>query len=160
MIDAYFDFKFGRLPYRSLTFEHEHYTNKDLEEASRKRGIVSEPAAHKNLKLQPCVQINYAGDEPYTRTVEAKHITGQQIEGSTIIREFPADYSENTEPYYPVPNSDSHKLYNLYKTEAKKLKNVFFLGRLGTYKYYNMDQVVASALTFTKRFHPTPPKDT
>lgn len=153
MIDAYFDYKFGKLPYRSLRFEREYLSNEDILKsqvtAAQNINLEIDPL---RLKFQPCVQVNYPGNEPFTRTVEAKHITNQQIEGTTIIREFPEDYALGKDPYYPVPNNNSNALYLKYKAEAEKLSNVSFLGRLGTYKYYNMDQVVGSALHFIDNF--------
>ena len=130
-IDAFFNHRLGSLPYRSLRFEREHHADEDL--------------------LQPCVQVNYSSaDIRHTRTVESKHITKQKTKGTTIIREFPQDYTEGMDPYYPVPNEESKKLYEKYRHLSESLNNVHFLGRLGTYKYYNMDQVVAMTLKFAK----------
>lgn len=137
-IDEYFDYRHGRLPYRSLRFEKSHYRPGEIE----KRNGNTELGV-----LQPCVQVNYPGPEAYTRTVEAKHITGQKVSGTTIVTEFPADYGPGKEPYYPVPCLSSRRIARLYREEAKALPNVTFLGRLGTYQYMNMDQVVATALT-------------
>ncbi len=141
-IDEYFEYRHGRLPYRSLHFERSHYNDAEIERHSG------------NLELgvlQPCVQVNYPGPEPYTRTVEAKHITGQKTSGTTIVTEFPADYGPGKEPYYPVPCSSSKKIARRYREEAKGLPNVSFIGRLGTYQYMNMDQVVAAALAHADR---------
>jgi UDP-galactopyranose mutase len=84
-------------------------------------------------------------------TPHAKHITGQQIDGTTIVREFPEDYTVGKEPYYPIPAEDARRLYKRYAAEAEKLDNVSFIGRLGTYQYYNMDQVVGAALGFVQK---------
>jgi UDP-galactopyranose mutase len=142
-IDSYFDHRFGPLPYRSLRFEFEHKTAAELP------GDVSQhiPPGF----FQPVVQVNYPGKEPWTRIVETKHITGQSISGSTLAREFPEDYGPGKEPYYPIPFQASQALYAKYKTEADKLDQVSFLGRLGTYTYLNMDQVTAMALKAVDR---------
>lgn len=185
-IDAYFDHKFGPLPYRSLRFEHEHFSAEalgqeagDREQEAGNGSQVS--AAENNLTsapcpltpdsrphaprptphapclmrfAQPCVQINYPSEAvPYTRSVEAKHITGQQIDGTTVIKEFPEDYAVGKEPYYPIPARDAQALYKQYAAEADKLDKVSFIGRLGTYQYYNMDQVVGMALKFVERLN-------
>lgn len=159
-IDAYFDYKFGPLPYRSLRFEHEHLTAEQLEQGAGGQEQVSDTTPshfplstfHSAQQAQPCVQINYPSEAlTYTRTVETKHITGQQIEGSTIVREFPEDYAVGKEPYYPIPAQDAQALYKQYWAEAETLENVSFIGRLGTYQYYNMDQVVGMALKFAEK---------
>ena len=132
-IDRYYDFLYGNLPYRSLRFDVEHYSD-DLR--------------------QPVVQVNYPSlDVPYTRTVEVKHVTGQKVSGTTIVREFPQEYAVGeTEPYYPVPTDESKELYAKYESLASKESDVTFLGRLGTYRYYNMDQVVAMSLKAAEEF--------
>ncbi len=128
-IDEYFDHRFGRLPYRSLEFRHEIRDAKDG---------------------QPFATINCPNpaDGAHTRTTEIKWITGQQHEKTDIIIE----YSRATgDPYYPIPKPDCTALYNRYKDLADNTRGVHFVGRLGTYKYYNMDQVVGQALaTFDK----------
>ena len=122
-IDEYFDFQLGHLPYRSLRFEHqtleqEHY--------------------------QPVAVVNYPHpDVPYTRITEYKHLTGQTHPRTSITYEFPCD---DGDPYYPVPRAENAELYKRYRALAEQTPNVTFLGRLGTYKYYNMDQVVGQAL--------------
>ncbi len=125
-IDEFFDFKFGKLPYRSLRFEHEHYFQEFYQEYS---------------------QINYPNEYDFTRVVEIKHVTGQKHPYTTIIREYSASEGE---PYYPIPVQKNKKIYNKYKEEAKKFKNVYFIGRLATYRYLNMDQVVEEALKLSK----------
>lgn len=128
-IDEYFDYRFGRLPYRSLYFTYE---------------------SHRAHLLQKVAQINYPNDFDYTRTIEYKHITGQTADFTTIAFEHP---SADGEPFYPVPSSESRSLYAKYKAAADSLSTVTFAGRLGTYKYLNMDQVVAQSLAiFNKVF--------
>jgi UDP-galactopyranose mutase len=122
-IDEYFQYIFGPLPYRSLHFEFE---------------------THEKEYVQAVAQINYPNDFDYTRSVEFKHITGQHHSKTTIAKEYPR---EKGEPYYPIPNENNEALYKRYAAEAKKLKTVHFIGRLATYRYYNMDQVAAQALT-------------
>jgi UDP-galactopyranose mutase len=139
-IDAYFDHCFGALPYRSLRFERESYQASELtarEEISGKKG-----------HWQPTMQVNYPDlDVPYTRTVEIKHATGQKIAATTVIREFPDDWSPSKEPFYPIPTNESSELYARYRALADQEQHVSFIGRLGTYRYYNMDQVTGMALT-------------
>jgi UDP-galactopyranose mutase len=122
-IDEYFDFQLGRLPYRSLRFEHQ-----TLEQE----------------RYQPVAVVNFPDPEvPYTRITEYKHLTGQTHPSTSISYEFPCD---DGEPYYPVPRPENAELYKRYRALAEQTPNVTFLGRLGTYKYYNMDQVVGQAL--------------
>jgi UDP-galactopyranose mutase len=137
-IDAYFEYKHGALPYRTLRFEREYHPTEDLP-GNPHLGI---PEGY----IQPAVQVNYPGPEPWTRCVEAKHITHQRIAGSTLIREFPETYAPGKEPYYPIPFPESREIYAAYKKEAEQLEHVTFLGRLGTYAYINMDQCVSMAL--------------
>ncbi|BAN69954.1 UDP-galactopyranose mutase [endosymbiont of unidentified scaly snail isolate Monju] len=123
-IDAYFGHCFGRLPYRSLHFEHTHIDDREW--------------------LQPVATINYPDEAvPWTRITEFKHMTGQQHPGTSIVREYPRAEGE---PYYPVPSETSETLYRRYRDLAERETGVTFLGRLAQYRYYNMDQVVASAL--------------
>jgi UDP-galactopyranose mutase len=127
-VDAYFNHRFGELPYRSLVFEHE---TRDVEFA------------------QPVATINYPGlDTPYTRCTEFKHITGQSHRRTSLCRERS---SAEGEPYYPVPNVANQALYKRYEALADNEPNVTFLGRLGTYRYLNMDQVVGQALAAARR---------
>lgn len=127
-IDAFFDFCFGRLPYRSLRFEHEHLPNCD--------------------HYQIVGTVNYPNDHAYTRITEFKHLTGQVHAGSSVVREYPTD---DGDPYYPIPRSENEALFNRYEELAKQEERVTFLGRLAQYRYYNMDQVVAAALVAVKR---------
>ncbi|PYE53025.1 UDP-galactopyranose mutase [Deinococcus yavapaiensis] len=122
-VDAYFDFKYGKLPYRSLHFEHQTFMQDEF---------------------QPVGTVNYPNDYGYTRISEFKHITGQKHDATSVVYEYPRAEGD---PYYPVPKPETQEIYKLYEAEAKQLDNVTFVGRLATYRYYNMDQVVAQALT-------------
>jgi UDP-galactopyranose mutase len=127
-IDEYFDYCFGRLPYRSLRFQHE---------------TVDVP------QFQPVAVVNYPDERvPYTRITEYKHLTGQEHPRTSISYEFPCAEGD---PYYPVPRPENAELYKRYKALADETPGVTFLGRLGTYKYYNMDQVVGQALALYQR---------
>jgi UDP-galactopyranose mutase len=137
-IDEFFENRLGRLPYRSLRFEHESFNAAQL--------VQREPIAGKPGFWQPAMQVNYPNDFDFTRIVEIKHATGQQCTGTTIVREFPDDYGEGKEPYYPIPAPDAAALYKQYEGLAAQEQNVSFIGRLATYRYYNMDQVVGMAL--------------
>jgi UDP-galactopyranose mutase len=90
--------------------------------------------------------VNYPNDEEYTRIVEIKHATGQETPNTTIVREYPDDYAPGKEAYYPIPTPETAALYKRYAEKGEKLGNVSFVGRLATYRYYNMDQVVGMAL--------------
>ena len=138
-IDEYFGRKFGPLPYRSLRFEHESFSATDL--------IPREKISGKPGFWQPAMQVNYPGKEvPYTRIVEIKHATGQKIAATSIVREFPADWDISKEPYYPVPAPDAAAAFQKYAALAAAETNTTFIGRLATYRYYNMDQVTGMAL--------------
>jgi UDP-galactopyranose mutase len=126
-IDEYFDHCFGPLPYRSLRFEY-----KTEDRAVAQAGPV----------------INYPNEHPYTRVTEFKYLTGQKHAKTTLVYEYPLDEGE---PYYPVPRAENAALYQKYKALADALPKVHFLGRLGTYKYYNMDQCVGQSLAFCER---------
>jgi UDP-galactopyranose mutase len=139
-IDEYYGNCYGSLPYRSLRFERETYSGEEL----RKRESISGKVGF----YQPALQVNYPDlDVPYTRTVEIKHATGQNIDATTVIREYPEDWTPEKEPFYPVPTDVTSQLYARYKELAAQESNVSFIGRLGTYRYYNMDQVTGMALT-------------
>lgn len=133
MIDEYFDHCFGPLPYRSLRFEPETLATEFF---------------------QPAMQINYPNDEAFTRIVEIKHATGQSNPATTIIREFPDDYEPGKEAYYPIPAPDSKSLYHRYQELAASHPEVCFVGRLAQYRYYNMDQIVAMALSTFQKMEP------
>ena len=122
-VDSYFDFCFGKLPYRSLEFKHE---------------------THDCETYQPAPVVNYPNEQPYTRVTEFKYLTGQTHRKTSIVYEYP---QAEGDPYYPIPRKENADLYHKYKTLADKEKGVHFVGRLATYKYYNMDQIVAQALT-------------
>jgi UDP-galactopyranose mutase len=124
-VDEYFNCCYGPLPYRSLRFE---------------------PETLEQEYFQPAMQVNYPNDHDFTRIVEIKHATGQKLPATTIVREYPEDYTPGREPYYPVPAPDALALYNRYRERAGAEANVSFVGRLATYRYYNMDQVVGMAL--------------
>lgn len=122
-IDAYFDYQFGPLPYRSLRFEHQHLDN------------VSQ--------YQSVGTVNYPNDYEFTRITEFKHLTGRRHSGTSIVREYPQSEGE---PYYPIPRPENEELYKRYETLAKSEAKTTFVGRLAQYRYYNMDQVVGAAL--------------
>lgn len=126
-IDAFFDHQFGRLPYRSLDFRFET--------------IDTETA-------QPVGTINYPNDYEYTRVTEFKHLTGQVHPKTTVVYEYPRAEGD---PYYPIPRKENTERYRLYQQLADQTPGVSFVGRLATYKYFNMDQVVAQALTTFER---------
>jgi UDP-galactopyranose mutase len=127
------------LPYRSLRFERETFAPEQLKPRVKESG--------KPGFWQPAMQVNYPNDETFTRIVEIKHATGQRCENTTIVREYPQDFGPGREPYYPIPAPEPRRLYTQYAELAATLTNVSFVGRLATYRYYNMDQVVAMALT-------------
>jgi UDP-galactopyranose mutase len=135
-IDEFFGHCYGKLPYRSLKFEAQSFTPRELQDR--------ESISGKKFHWQPEMQVNYPNDNDFTRIVEIKHATGQDIENTTIVREYP---QASGDPYYPVPTAESKALYDKYEDKASTLDNTTFLGRLGTYRYYNMDQVVAMTLT-------------
>jgi len=124
-IDEYFGHCFGRLPYRSLRFE---------------------PETLPQEYFQPAMQVNYPNDHEFTRIVEIKYATGQNLPSTTIVREYPQNLAPGREPYYPIPAPDAKALYSKYAERAVLEKNVSFVGRLATYRYYNMDQIVGMAL--------------
>src|SRR3989344_581654 len=122
-IDTFFGCKYGKLRYRSLKFVHESHTGREY--------------------FQAYSQINYPNEEEYTRIVEIKHATKQKCPNTTIVYEYPI---WDGEPYYPVPNEKEREVYQKYSQEARKLNDVYFIGRLATYRYLNMDQIVKEAL--------------
>ena len=131
-IDAFFEQRFGPLPYRSLEFRHETL---DMEH------------------FQPVAVVNYPSESvPYTRITEYKHLTGQVHSKTSISYEFA---HSDGEPYYPVPRPENQLLYKKYEALAREQADVIFVGRLGTYKYYNMDQVVGQALATFRRLAKT-----
>lgn len=138
-IDYFFDHQFGYLPYRTLEFKFETIFNPNLNKSFFQEGG----------------QINYPNDYDFTRITEFKHLTQQKSPYSTVAYEFPKEYNfltSETDPYYPILREENNELFSMYKKEADKLKNTFFLGRLADYKYYNMDQTIGVALqTFEKK---------
>lgn len=130
-IDSFFDHRHGRLPYRSLQFEH----------------VTVQPPPGQT-HVQAVGTVNHPNDHRYTRVSEFKHITGQQHAASSLVYEYPCAEGD---PYYPVPRAENANLYRRYEAEAEQLDDVVFLGRLASYKYYNMDQVVAQALARFKQ---------
>jgi UDP-galactopyranose mutase len=126
-IDYFFDYCYGKLPYRSIEFKFETYETE---------------------KFQPTGTVNYPNEHPYTRTTEFKYLTGQKHSKTTVVYEYP---QADGDPYYPVPRPENAELYKKYQLLAAEFKNVYFTGRLATYKYYNMDQVVAQSLTLYKK---------
>jgi UDP-galactopyranose mutase len=122
-IDEYFSYCYGKLPYRSLEFRFETI-DKEF--------------------YQPTGTVNYPNEQLYTRITDFKYLTGQVHPKTAIVYEFP---KAEGDPYYPVPRPENAELYKKYQQLASTMKNTYFVGRLATYKYYNMDQVVAQALT-------------
>ena len=134
-VDEYFDFRFGRLPYRSLRFDHQ-----TLDEE----------------RHQPVAVVNYPSEDvPYTRVTEYKHLTGQEHARTTITYEYP---SAEGDPYYPVPREENQALYKRYEALADATPGVTFVGRLATYRYYNMDQIVGQALATFRRLDDAKPE--
>ena len=127
-VDAYFEHCYGPLPYRSLRFEHEHLNNIE--------------------QYQPVGTVNYPNDHAYTRITEFKHLTGQKHADTSIVREYPQAQGE---PYYPIPSDENEALFKRYQALADAERGVTFVGRLAEYRYYNMDQVVAAALSAAQR---------
>ena len=127
-IDEYFDFRFGKLPYRSLRFDHQ-----TLEQE----------------QFQSVAVVNYPCEEvPFTRISEYKHLTGQQSPVTTVTYEYP---SAEGDPYYPIPRPENQELFKRYEALADATDDVTFVGRLATYRYYNMDQIVGQALATFRR---------
>lgn len=129
-IDEYYDFRFGKLPYRSLRFEHQHQP--DIEQYQR------------------VGTVNFPNDHNYTRTTEFKHLTGQVAQGTSLVYEYP---QAEGDPYYPIPRSENEALFKKYQALAETDEDVHFVGRLAQYRYFNMDQVLAAALTTAERIN-------
>jgi len=129
-IDEFFDYKYGVLPYRSLTFETETI-NKEY--------------------FQNTVVTNYPSDNDYTRIVEHKRFLDEKSDKTVITKEYSHQFELNkNDRYYPIKNEGNETLYNKYLTDANNEKNLYFKGRLGSYKYYNMDQAVLEAINFAE----------
>lgn len=130
-IDSYFDFCFGKLEYRSLRFETE----------------VLEEENHQGVAV-----VNYTDREtPYTRVIEHKHFAFGTQPKTVVTKEYPAEWTEGMEPYYPVNDDQNQQLYQQYAQLAGQEKDVLFGGRLAEYKYYDMDKVIESALAVTDK---------
>ena len=130
-IDEFFDHRYGKLPYRSLRFRHE---------------TLDQP------NFQPVATVNYPDEAtPYTRITEYKHLTGQSHPRTTVTYEYPAAEGD---PYYPIPRAENQALFKKYEALALARPDVAFVGRLATYRYYNMDQVVGQALTTFRKLRP------
>lgn len=128
-IDEYFDFRFGKLPYRSLRFVHE---------------------THDTEQMQPVATVNYPQTEDYTRITEYKHLTGQVHRQTSLTFEYP---SGEGDPFYPVPRPENMALFKRYEALADAEADTWFVGRLATYRYYNMDQIVGQALATFQRIN-------
>lgn len=127
-VDEYFDHCFGKLPYRSLRFDHQTFEQE---------------------WFQPVAVVNYPCEEvPFTRISEYKHLTGQTSDRTTVTYEYP---SAEGDPYYPIPRAENQALYKRYEALADAAQDVTFVGRLATYRYYNMDQIVGQALATFRR---------
>jgi len=126
-IDEFFDYRYGKLPYRSIDFKFETLDQEVFQETGT---------------------INYPNDYAFTRITEFKHLTGQKHHKTSLVYEFP---TADGDPYYPIPQAANQAIYQKYQALAAKMKSTHFVGRLATYKYYNMDQVVAQALTVFKK---------
>ncbi|HEU5316869.1 MAG TPA: UDP-galactopyranose mutase, partial [Chloroflexota bacterium] len=126
-VDEFFNYRFGKLPYRSLHFKHE---------------------THDRPRFQEAPVVNYPNDYQYTRITEFKYLTGQEHSKTSVVYEFPRAEGD---PYYPVPRPENAEIYKKYKGLADQTRGVWFVGRLATYKYYNMDQVTAQALTLFEK---------
>lgn len=126
-IDEFFEFRFGRLPYRSLQFEHQ---------------------THDREWFQPVAVVNYPNDHDYTRITEFKYLTGQEHKKTSIVYEYPTDKGE---PYYPIPRPENTELYERYRVLGSETSGTYFCGRLANYRYFNMDQVVAQALCMYRK---------
>ncbi|QIR35423.1 UDP-galactopyranose mutase [Tolypothrix sp. PCC 7910] len=126
-VDEFFDYRYGKLPYRSLDFKHE---------------------THNIPVFQSAPVINYPNEQLYTRVTEFKYLTGQEHTKTSIVYEFP---KAEGDPYYPVPRPENNEMYKQYKALSDSTPGVYFVGRLATYKYYNMDQCVAQALSVYKQ---------
>ena len=132
-LDELFDCRFGRLPYRSLRFDFEHYK----EAFYQSHGVV-----------------NYTVSEDFTRITEFKYLSGQlDAEGTTIVKEYPMAYAgaEGEIPYYAINNKDNDALFDKYRQLVETIPNFYLLGRLAEYKYYNIDAIVDRALTLAEQ---------
>lgn len=138
-LDELFEFCYGRLPYRSLRFEMEHYE----QDFYQSHGVV-----------------NYTVDEDFTRITEFKHMTGQKCYGTTIMKEYSMVYEgkEGQIPYYSILNDKNRELYQKYYEDVKQYKNIFVIGRLAEYQYYNIDSMIEKALLLAEKIQTTKEK--
>ena len=126
-IDRYFNYKHGKLDYRSLRFENETYNIKDF---------------------QGNAGINYTEEHiPYTRIIEHKHFEFTNSDHTIITKEYPANFNDTKDPYYPINNKENDLIYGRYKKDTRLLSDVLFGGRLAEYRYYDMHQIIASAMS-------------
>lgn len=132
-IDRFFDYKYGELEYKTTRFEHTHFTDKS--------------------NYQGTAVVNFTSNQiPYTRTIEHKHFEFSDTPTTWVTAEYPTEYKAGvTEPYYPVNDTTNNEKYQKYKMELDKLENIHFGGRLAEYKYYDMHQVIESALNYIKK---------
>ena len=126
-VDEYFDYCYGKLPYRSIEFAFNTFDTENF---------------------QPTGTVNYPNEHAYTRITEFKWLTGQRHVKTSVVYEYP---KADGDPYYPIPRPENTELYKRYQLLTHSVPNVHFTGRLATYKYYNMDQVVAQSLTLFKK---------
>ncbi|SCY25975.1 UDP-galactopyranose mutase [Microvirga guangxiensis] len=134
-IDEYFNYQFGKLPYRSLRFEH----------------VTLDKPWHQSVGV-----VNYPQTQDYTRVTEYKHLTGQEHTKTALTYEYP---SAEGDPYYPIPKPENQELFKKYERLALATPDVWFVGRLATYRYYNMDQIVGQALATFRRINESLPVD-
>jgi UDP-galactopyranose mutase len=134
-VDYFFDYCYGKLPYRSIDFKFETFETEYVQQNGT---------------------INYPNEHLYTRTTEFKHITGQKHPKTTVVYEYP---TADGDPYYPVPRPENAILYKKYQGLVANTPDTYFTGRLATYKYYNMDQVVAQSLTLFKKLSSIEPNN-
>lgn len=130
-IDSYFNYCYGRLPYRSIEFRFE---------------------THDTECFQSTGTINFPNEHPYTRITEFKYLTGQKHHKTSIVYEYP---QAEGDPYYPIPRPENAEIYKKYQSLANTMTNTYFTGRLATYRYYNMDQVVAQSLSLFEKITQT-----
>jgi UDP-galactopyranose mutase len=130
-IDAFFEYEFGELEYKTNEFKHER---------------------HETDNFQGVSMMNYTDIEvPFTRCIEHKHFENSESDCTWISYDFPVEYNKSKEPYYPVNDEKNNSIYSKYREKADRLENLYFGGRLAEYKYYDMDKVIFSALDFIKK---------
>ena len=126
-VDEFFGYRYGKLPYRSLSFDHQTFDREQYQSAP---------------------VVNFPNDHEYTRVTEFKYLTGQKSAKTSVVFEYPRAEGD---PYYPIPRPENAAIYAKYRELAEKTVGMHFVGRLATYKYYNMDQVVAQALATARK---------